>query len=74
MTIEICCDDMARAFQDGTDNEGYGHLVWTKEFDTRLRIGCSVADLKPIKFCPWCGHQWGEEEGSDEYENEETSG
>ena len=41
-----CCEDMEKARQCGTDNEGFGPLV------TGLRIGM---ELPEIRFCPWCG-------------------
>ena len=51
MTNKIkCCPDMKAAQERGTDNEGYGPLVYIATDGVAL-MGC---DLKPIKFCPWC--------------------
>lgn len=44
-----CCDGWAKAHEWGTDNEGYGSLVYC--FDG-TRIGL---ELEPVRFCPWCG-------------------
>ena len=50
MPASRCCHDMRKAFQDGTDNEGYGSLAY--QIDDEIIFGC---ELPPINFCPWCG-------------------
>jgi hypothetical protein len=46
-----CCAAMCRAFQSGSDNEGYGQLC--SDYGNRsFHIGCIDVE---IKFCPWCG-------------------
>lgn len=45
-----CCDAWTEAQQSGTDNEGYGRLLY--ETMGQWSIG---SELPPIRFCPWCG-------------------
>lgn len=47
----VCCADFAAATQPGTDNEGYGALIWV--LDGKWTMGSE--DLGSIEFCPWCG-------------------
>lgn len=47
---DLCCDDMRRAFQPGTDNEMYGSVAFN--IGDQIYIGC---DLPEISVCPWCG-------------------
>jgi len=50
-----CCASMILAHEGGTDNEGYGTLVYRPNrgpYEGRLSIGDG---LPPIVFCPWCG-------------------
>lgn len=54
--LVVCCSELARAFQTGTDNEMHGALM-RKPYTlydqaNRVRMGC---DLEDVKFCPWCG-------------------
>ena len=51
MTI-ACCDLWAIACAEGTDNEGYGSLVYPDGENGDLYIG---KDLPRVNFCPWCG-------------------
>lgn len=52
MTIQQpCCDNWAKAHEDGTDNEGYASLIYY-DHDERVIIG---NDLPAVNFCPWCG-------------------
>ena len=53
-TMEACCNNWRKAQQSGTDNEGYGRLIYECGRDGPLMMGC---DLEPIKFCPWCGKE-----------------
>jgi hypothetical protein len=46
-----CCPDMEAAQESGTDNEGFGPLVYRSAEDIFF-LGC---DLPALKFCPWCG-------------------
>ncbi len=46
-----CCDDFALAQEHCSDNEGWGRLIHRSSHG-EYNIGC---DLKPIRFCPWCG-------------------
>jgi len=50
-----CCENFYRAGCSGTDNEGYGAVVWSNG----QRIGTG---LPLISFCPWCGHCFLEED------------
>lgn len=50
--LVICCPDMQRATQNGTDNEGYGKALCFWEDEGTLRLGCVSAN---VKFCPFCG-------------------
>ncbi len=45
-----CCTTFDRAQQSGTDNEGYGRLMWVHAGIASM--GCG---LPPIDYCPWCG-------------------
>ncbi len=45
-----CCQEFDRALEGGTDNEGYGKLIYIDGDVTTT--GCN---LPPIKYCPWCG-------------------
>lgn len=53
-----CCPPWTRAQQKGTDNEGYGALLYHRDDDDEnypnaWQIG--DAWLAPVLFCPWCG-------------------
>lgn len=50
---EVCCRDMAHAFDSCTDNEGYGSLLSVEGWNGN-NIGIGV-DLPEINLCPWCG-------------------
>lgn len=50
---DICCEDMARAFESGTDAEGYGPLA-CEAYDQSSTWQFSSVVKKP-RFCPWCG-------------------
>ena len=49
---ELCCLWFFKAQQDGSDNEGYGPLIY--KIDDEYHIGCYLTSMK---FCPWCGHK-----------------
>ena len=50
--IEIpCCTAWEQAQQSGTDNEGYGALLYFVA-DDEPRFGCN---LPTVENCPWCG-------------------
>lgn len=51
--MQNCCDAFRRALERGTDNEGYEPLVYRDVRDGAIKIG--HYDLKPMRFCPWCG-------------------
>ena len=51
-TTQPCCSDFRKAMEVGTDNEGYGRLIYTDDPPWPFRMGC---DLPPLDFCPWCG-------------------
>lgn len=46
----VCCDDFAKALMSGTDNEGYGPLIYFH--DDYWMMG---DNLPTLEFCPWCG-------------------
>jgi len=51
--LNICCSDFAKAFESGTDGEGYGALFYVDSWRGMLvDAGCHPS---PINFCPWCG-------------------
>lgn len=52
--LRYCCDDMAHAFDRGTDSEGYGPVAWDSLTVNGFCIffGCHTT---AIKVCPWCG-------------------
>jgi len=52
--LEVCCPDWQSAMNKGTDNEGYGPLIYYVVATGHYRMGQS---LKPVKFCPWCGEE-----------------
>lgn len=62
-TIEadVCCPDFIAAVQDGTDNEGYGPLLAFMLEDDPLSGWCCGTRLPRVRFCPWCGHEYGDE-------------
>jgi len=39
------------ANEPGTDNEGYGNLIYVDEDG----VAVMGDNLPPIRFCPWCG-------------------
>jgi hypothetical protein len=45
-----CCESWRKAFQYGTDSEGYGPLLF--DDDGKIEAGY---DLPSLVFCPWCG-------------------
>lgn len=51
-----CCDQWSKAHQHGTDNEGWGALI--SNYGGKPDMGDG---LDPIRFCPWCGAEKGEE-------------
>lgn len=46
-----CCSAMVHAQEDGTDNEGYGPLV----YQSMNKAYYAGSDSPPINRCPWCG-------------------
>ena len=48
--LVVCCKEFRDAMQEGTDNEGYGKLIFIEE--GRYATG---DHLPAINFCPWCG-------------------
>lgn len=54
ITVSVCCAELAKAFEPGTDNEGYGALV-SISIHGGYKIGCG--ELEDIEFCPWCGRR-----------------
>ena len=70
MSPEPCCKAWSEALVEGTDNEGYGPLIYQIDADDvrvmaqypgrypvtlgQYRTG-SIAELPTIRFCPWCG-------------------
>ena len=57
MTKHKCCKLWEDAKVRGTDNEGYGVLLY-KVSETVWAIGSSCP---VVKFCPWCGAKVGKE-------------
>ncbi len=51
--LELCCEALGRAFQVGTDAEGYGSLVGVA-YDGSNKWQFKSDVIKP-SFCPWCG-------------------
>jgi hypothetical protein len=50
--IEVCCEALAFAMQDGTDGEGYASLVQGFTFDQGFYFAGSTSQAR---YCPWCG-------------------
>jgi hypothetical protein len=48
--LVLCCADMIKAQQTGTDGEGYGRLFIFRH--GQLDAG---EHPTPLRFCPWCG-------------------
>jgi len=51
--VHVCCGDFARALQRGTDNEGYGTLIYALDD----KNWCAGVGLPTITYCPWCGQE-----------------
>lgn len=51
-TRPFCCDALERAHEHGTDNEGYGPLLYSA-----YPVWAIGSDLPPMRFCPWCGKE-----------------
>jgi len=72
----FCCIDWKKARSEGTDSEGDGSLIWDRKDDPDIgddkpnmgNIGIDTK-LKPIRFCPWCKHDWGNGEMGGEYQH-----
>jgi hypothetical protein len=52
--VAQCCDAWRKAQQSGTDNEGYGPLLYRSRDGDAWRIGDG---LQAVYFCPWCGEE-----------------
>jgi len=50
--LDNCCPAWERAIARGSDNEGYGALIWYSVHTKGYYMGAS---LPVIRFCPWCG-------------------
>lgn len=50
-----CCAPFAKAFTDGTDNEGHNQLFDASRYEETPGAVYVGYDLPPIGFCPWCG-------------------
>ena len=50
---KYCCSAFEQALGNGTDNEGYGSLIYGLN-DDYWQIGYNVPRMK---FCPWCGKE-----------------
>ena len=50
MIKSLCCDELRRAMQNGTDHESCGPFIWN--LGNNLYVGSSK--LLSLKFCPWC--------------------
>lgn len=57
--MKDCCKFWARAQCAGSDNEGYGCLLYNhnnnfrKDAPPEWSMGCVGGGI--VKFCPWCG-------------------
>lgn len=49
--VEVCCGELARAAESGTDGEGYGSLLDVRP-DGSWDFNSSATGAG---FCPWCG-------------------
>ncbi len=49
-----CCKDFELAQEVETDNAGFGTLLHGDPMD-KTNAWFIGYELKPIKFCPWCG-------------------
>jgi len=47
-----CCADWANAHESGTDNEGYGALIYYLD---KGKPAIGSGGLPFVRFCPWCG-------------------
>lgn len=45
-----CCKSFGDAQESGTDNEGYGALIFVEK--DYVSIGCNLPN---INYCPYCG-------------------
>lgn len=52
MARKCSCDELKRALEKGTDNEGYLSLFHY----TRGRWHVGDWELAAPKYCPWCGN------------------
>ena len=52
--IDVCCQQFADAMQAGTDNEGYGSLIYIVDDSLAWALGDG---LQRPHHCPWCGKQ-----------------
>lgn len=59
----VCCETFREALKPGTDNEGFGPLIYDGRQDYPMQYGEWLAGSisKPIRFCPWCGKPKGSE-------------
>jgi hypothetical protein len=62
VSTDQCCEGWAHAQHSGTDNEGYGRLLydcanpqWRVAPRTKPPEWQMGSGLPPVKFCPWCG-------------------
>ncbi len=55
-----CCDQWAKARRIDSDSWGEFGLIWVDGDSCLPRMGNSDHDtaLSPVRFCPWCGHDW----------------
>ena len=51
--VKPCCDPWQLAQQAGSDNEGYGALIYRRYDNGQIEV--MGIGLPPIRFCPWCG-------------------
>ena len=51
--LRRCCDAFDKAQVTGTDNDGWGALVY-QNWKGPARAAFIGSSLPPIAFCPWC--------------------
>lgn len=67
--VNLCCPIFTHAWEDGTDNEEWGKLLYELPCNSDERMPAAEAillqkdapiiyvgaKLPPITYCPWCG-------------------
>jgi len=54
MKVEICCEQMARNFQEGAVAIKVNYT--SLEHKPKVKV-CLAQHWEPLTFCPWCGER-----------------